>query len=69
MQVSIVIPVRNEARKRIVPLLEEIVDVMKGADAYEIIVVDDGSNDQTRPGAKSGATACLIALRVIQHGT
>lgn len=65
MQVSIVIPVRNEA-ENVIPLLEEIVDVMNGADAYEIIVVDDGSNDQTSQ-VLNQALQHVDRLRVIQH--
>ena len=65
VQVSIVIPVHNEA-DNIVPLLEEIVGVMGKAEAYEIIVVDDGSNDQT--GQVLNQSLRNIAnLRVIQH--
>ncbi|ESS73240.1 undecaprenyl-phosphate 4-deoxy-4-formamido-L-arabinose transferase ArnC [Methyloglobulus morosus KoM1] len=65
MQISIVIPVHNEA-DNIVPLLEEIVGVMHGADVYEIIVVDDGSNDQTSQVLKQ-ALQQVATLRVIQH--
>jgi dolichol-phosphate mannosyltransferase len=65
VQVSIVIPAHNEA-DNIVPLLEEIVDAMKGTEAYEIIVVDDGSNDQTGQ-ILSQALQCVNTLRVIQH--
>ncbi|GAB6139467.1 glycosyltransferase family 2 protein [Methylosoma difficile] len=46
MKISIVIPVHNEA-DNIVSLLSEIESAMHVADAYEIIVVDDGSKDQT----------------------
>ena len=65
MQVSIVIPVRNEA-DNIVPLIEEIVVAVKRADAYEIIVVDDGSNDQTEQVLKQ-ALKRVGSLRVIRH--
>ncbi len=65
MQISIVIPVHNEA-DNIVPLLEEIVGVMHGADVYEIIVVDDGSNDPTSQVLKQ-ALQQVSTLRVIQH--
>jgi dolichol-phosphate mannosyltransferase len=65
VQISIVIPVHNEA-DNIVPLLEEIVGVMHGADVYEIIVVDDGSNDQTGQVLKQ-ALEQVPTLRVIQH--
>ena len=65
MQISIVIPVRNEA-DNIIPLIEEIVDTMNGAEAYEIIVVDDGSNDQTGR-ILNQALQRVNTLRVIQH--
>lgn len=65
MQVSIVIPVHNEA-DNIVPLLQEIADVLKSAEAYEIIVVEDGSNDQTAPVLIKSQKE-MKALRVLQH--
>ncbi len=65
MQISIIIPVRNEAGS-IVPLIEEIVDAMSAAEAYEIIVVDDGSNDQTAL-ILNQALQRIKPLRVIQH--
>lgn len=66
MQISIVIPVHNEADATL-PLLEEIVAVMDGEkEGYEIIVIDDGSNDKT--GAiLNQALGQISALRVIQH--
>jgi dolichol-phosphate mannosyltransferase len=65
VQVSIVIPVRNEA-DNIVPLIEEIVVAVKGAEAYEVIVVDDGSDDQTGAVLKK-ALKRVDSLRVVQH--
>jgi dolichol-phosphate mannosyltransferase len=65
VQVSIVIPVHNEA-DNIAPLLEEIVGVMNKAEAYEIIVVDDGSNDQTGVVLKQTLKR-IKPLRLIQH--
>lgn len=65
MQVSIVIPAHNEA-DNIVPLIDEIVAVLKEAKNFEIIVVDDGSNDQTGQ-VLIQALMRLSALRVIQH--
>jgi len=44
--VSIVIPAKNEAAN-IVPLVEEIATVLAGRLNYEVIVVDDGSSDNT----------------------
>lgn len=65
VQVSIVVPVHNEA-ENIEPLIEEIVTAMKEAEAYEIIYVDDGSNDQTT-AILSQARQRFKALRVIRH--
>jgi dolichol-phosphate mannosyltransferase len=65
LQVSIVIPVHNEA-DNIIPLIEEIVEAMKEAEDYEIIVVDDGSTDQTGT-ILTQALNRINALRVICH--
>ncbi|CAG7857693.1 dolichol-phosphate mannosyltransferase [biofilm metagenome] len=65
MQVSVVIPVHNED-ENILPLLEEINTVFMGVNAYEIIVVDDGSNDQTNKVLRQ-ALKHFKQLRVIQH--
>jgi dolichol-phosphate mannosyltransferase len=65
VQISIVIPVHNEAGN-IVPLIEEITSAMKLAETYEIIVVDDGSNDQTGQ-VLIEAVKQTSGLRVIQH--
>jgi glycosyltransferase involved in cell wall biosynthesis len=46
MDLSIVIPVRNEA-ENVAPLVGEIRAALAGALAYEIIYVDDGSEDAT----------------------
>ena len=47
MDLSIVIPVYNE-EQNILPLLEEITSVLRVTDrSYEIICVDDGSEDQS----------------------
>lgn len=67
MQVSIVIPAHNEV-DNIVTLLEEIRDALKTAKAYEIIVVDDGSNDQTGQ-VLADSIRKMDMLRVIQHET
>ena len=65
MKISIVVPVHNEA-DNIVSLIEEIVNAMSQAEAYEIIYVDDGSNDQT-PAVLRQALRDFKALRVIRH--
>ena len=44
-EVSIIIPVFNE-EENINPMIQEIQEAMEDAD-YEILFVDDGSNDRT----------------------
>ena len=65
MKISVVVPVHNEA-DNIVPLIEEIISAMSQANAYEIIYVDDGSNDQTAAVLKQ-ALRDFKALKVIRH--
>ncbi|PKM12570.1 MAG: dolichol-phosphate mannosyltransferase [Gammaproteobacteria bacterium HGW-Gammaproteobacteria-3] len=65
MKISIVVPVFNEA-DNIFSLLEQIERAMSQAQAYEIIYVDDGSQDQT--GAQLiQALQKFPRLRVIRH--
>jgi glycosyltransferase involved in cell wall biosynthesis len=50
--VTIVIPVRNE-EANVAPLCAELQEVMnKGAMRYEVIIIDDGSNDGTAAALK-----------------
>lgn len=65
MKISVVVPVHNEA-DNIISLIEEIVAAMSQAEAYEIIYVDDGSNDDTATVLKQ-AQQNIKALRVIRH--
>ncbi|MGZ8196017.1 MAG: glycosyltransferase family 2 protein [Methylosarcina sp.] len=65
MKISIVIPVHNEA-ENILPLLEEIEKGMSLAEAYEIIVVNDGSKDNTGIVLKD-AMSRFKNLRVLYH--
>lgn len=65
MRISIVVPVHNEA-DNVIPLIEEIVKAMSQAEAYEIIYVDDGSNDDTATALKQ-AQQNIELLRVIHH--
>src|SRR5579872_53554 len=61
MELSIVIPVRNEA-PNIAPLVLEIRAALEGRLAYEIIYVDDGSVDATLAELRA-----IAGLRVIRH--
>jgi glycosyltransferase involved in cell wall biosynthesis len=65
--VSVVVPVRNEADS-VAPLVKEIVSVLDGRWAYEIIYVNDGSTDAT------GERLCELMknhpqLRQLRHAT
>jgi dolichol-phosphate mannosyltransferase len=62
---SIVIPVRNEA-ENVGPLLCEIQAALVRISHYEIICVDDGSEDAT---PQMLAAAAIPQLRVIRHQT
>lgn len=65
MQFSIVIPVYNEAGN-VQPLVAEISRAMDDAGAFEIICVDDGSDDATRCELRELRRHCP-ALRVLRH--
>lgn len=65
MKISIVVPVHNEA-DNVLSLIKEIVNAMNSAEAYEMIYVDDGSNDRTADVLKE-ALKDFNALRVIRH--
>jgi dolichol-phosphate mannosyltransferase len=65
VKISIIVPVYNEA-DNINSLIDEIVAAMSQAEAYEIIYVDDGSNDDTAAVLKQ-AQQNVRALRVIRH--
>jgi dolichol-phosphate mannosyltransferase len=65
MELSIVIPVRNEAGN-VAPLVAEIVAALDGVAVYEIVYVDDGSDDST--AAEIGRLqAALPRLRLLRH--
>jgi len=63
--VSIVIPMKNEAGN-VEALLDEIAAACDGQAAYEMIVIDDGSNDATAEITK-GLMARHPMLRLLQH--
>jgi dolichol-phosphate mannosyltransferase len=65
MDLSLVIPVRNEAGN-IVPLVDEITAALEGLLDYEIVYVDDGSDDATA-GELSRAQRQTPQLRVVRH--
>ena len=64
MKFSVVIPVFNE-EDGIIIFLDEVLSCLKAYD-FEVIVVDDGSNDGTMAKLKSYKVDCNI-LRIISH--
>ncbi len=62
---SVVVPVRNEA-ENIASLIAEINAVMAENRPYEIVYVDDGSDDGTPEVLNRQAGACP-ALRIVRH--
>ena len=65
MDLSVVIPVKNEAGN-IAPLAGEIVAALNGIAEYEIVYVDDGSDDSTVAEIRR-LQAALPLLRLIRH--
>jgi dolichol-phosphate mannosyltransferase len=67
MDLSVVIPVKNEAGN-IAPLVAEIVAALDGLVAYEIVYVDDGSDDATEGEIRRLQTG-IPQLRLVRHAT
>jgi dolichol-phosphate mannosyltransferase len=64
-RLSVVVPVRNEA-ENIEPLAREIADALAKLPAFEIVYVDDGSDDGTRAELER-MRACIPELRCVRH--
>jgi len=64
-EMSVVVPVKNEA-ENIQPLIEEICATLAGKISFEIVYVDDGSDDET-PQKLHDMQARLDNLRVVTH--
>src|SRR5260370_37347557 len=67
MDLSVVSPVKNEAGN-IAPLVAEIVAALDGLVAYEIVYVDDGSDDATEAEIRHLQTT-IPQLRLVRHAT
>jgi dolichol-phosphate mannosyltransferase len=65
MDLSVVVPVYREP-DNVEPLVREIADALDGRLEYEIVMVDDGSDDAT-PERLASARAAFPRLRVIRH--
>jgi glycosyltransferase involved in cell wall biosynthesis len=65
MDLSVVIPVRNEA-DNLAPLVGEIRSALDGVLHYEVVIVDDGSDDATAAEALRLAGE-LPHLRLLRH--
>ncbi len=66
MEISIVVPVRDE-EDNVGPLVDEIDAALRPRDAaYEIIFIDDGSRDGTADALRGARQRCP-SLRVIRH--
>jgi len=63
--VSVLIPAKNEA-SNLTPLLQEIRSALVGED-YEVIVVDDGSTDNTLAELRALKRGGFHQLRIISH--
>ena len=66
-ELSVVVPVKNEA-ENILPLLAEIHTALQGKVAFEVVYVDDGSDDATA-SVLAQARTMHPALKVIRHRT
>ncbi|MEM1286749.1 MAG: glycosyltransferase family 2 protein [Pseudomonadota bacterium] len=63
--ISVVVPCKNEA-KNLPLLIAEIAQALAGRD-FEVIVVDDGSTDDTTAAAWQAGQASNCAVRVLRH--
>jgi dolichol-phosphate mannosyltransferase len=66
-EIAVVVPVKNEA-ENIVPLIDEIEAALAGLARFEVIYVDDGSDDAT-PAVLRAAMTSRPWLRVFRHAT
>ena len=64
-ELSVVVPVKNE-EANVGPLIAEITAALRGRSAFEILYIDDGSDDGT-PAALRAARADTPELRILRH--
>ncbi len=65
LALSVVVPVKNEV-DNVEPLIAEIAEALRGHEAFEIVYVDDGSDDGT-PTRLAELTIPYPELRVFRH--
>jgi dolichol-phosphate mannosyltransferase len=65
--ISVVVPIKNEA-ENIKPLVNEIIQALSSETDFEIIYIDDGSDDNSLEILQS-LKQDTIHLRIIHHGT
>ena len=65
MDLTVVIPAKNEAAN-IAPLINEIRAALDGFIDYEVVIVDDGSEDKT-PAEVARLATEIAEVRLIQH--
>lgn len=65
IELSVVVPVKNEA-ENIEPLITEIMDALDGKVNYQIVYVDDGSDDST-PKMLVNMQAKTDRLKIVTH--
>jgi len=66
VKLSVVVPARDEAPS-IVPLVAEIRRALEGRFDYEIICVDDGSEDRLPEALRAARAAAGVRMRVLRH--
>ncbi|GAA6185669.1 MULTISPECIES: glycosyltransferase family 2 protein [Alteromonadaceae] len=66
MDISVVIPAKNE-QDNIIPLIEEIVAVLNRNNEFEIVYVDDGSDDNTYSNLCLAASSDYPQVKPIRH--
>lgn len=64
-KISVIVPIKNE-EANIKPLINEIITALSSEDSFEIIYIDDGSNDNSLKILNS-LKQTIPFLRIIQH--